>query len=645
MRRWPGLLLFCASSLAVPEVLAARSGPPPDPVRQRAESYRLFLEAQEMAGAGKTREARRQLDLILQTEPEAVPVWVALARICLREGDGEAAGKAALRALAIDPEEAEAHKILAELALARYQRLTPRDPKDLDGALEHFSRAARARPQDQSAWLAWIRLLGMEGRYDEAEEVARRAGSQPGIDPAQPWMALVRILSGRGENARLEALLGRVQLTGPVAIPLLEALVEVKAARRDFEGQAEALDRLRSLKPEDPEIARRLGAARLELADPWGALTVLQTAFAALPADPLIRRDLARSLVRLGRGAEALDLLAGIPEVFRSRQTLLIWAQGAEQAGRWAEAADRFAAVAAALNSQEKADMEPGLRLREARARLKARQTGPALALLDPLPPVAAVVRLRLEILDAQGGGEAAENILADLRATGTPEGLALELDRLARLRGGKAAEDRVAGLAPHPAENGEKAGRAAGLLLSWNRPGVARALVEPLAGGPDAPYALRRVLAAALQALGRREQAEIIYRSLLAGDPEDAGVQNDLGFLLASDPSRAAEALALIEKAVAKDPEVGAYQDSLGFALIAAGRAAEAVAPLRRAVRLSSERDEPEIREHLGDAYRALGDRERALAEWTAAWVLGEGGHPDLKKKIESLESPAEGR
>lgn len=640
---WTSILLG-AEFLAVPGAWAAKVPPPPDAARQKADFYRMYLEAQELAGEGKTREARHQLERILAAEPQAVPVRVALAKVCLRDGDSQCAIQEAQRALEIDPQDGESHKIMADIALTRYQSMSLRDPRDLDAALSHYEKAAANRPQDLSVWLAWVRLLGIEGRFDEAENVAQRAASIPGLDPGAPWMALARIMMSRGENDRLASLLSRVEITGQSAIPLLETLAEIKGTRGDFEGQAQVLERLRGLRPEDLETARRLGAARIELADPWGALQPLQEAFASQPADPLIRRDLARALVRLGRGREALDFLAGIPEVFRSRQTLLTWAQASEQAGRWAEAADRFSEVAAALNPQEKADLGPGLRLREAQAWLKAGQPAKALDLVDPLPPVPQVTRFRLEILDALEKPDLSEKILQDIQGSAIPEGLALRLDRQARREGETVAVEQARRAINGLPEKTETAGRASGLLLAWDRPQVAFALLETLPVVPDASFAFLRTKAAVHQALGQREQAEKIYRDLLAGEPDDPGLLNDLGFLLADNPSLVPEALSLLEKALALKPEVGAYVDSYGYALLKAGRPSEAVVQLRKAVRLSSDRDEPEIREHLGDAYLALGDQERALAEWKAALVLAENRREVLKKKIAGLETVPSG-
>jgi tetratricopeptide (TPR) repeat protein len=72
-----------------------------------------------------------------------------------------------------------------------------------------------------------------------------------------------------------------------------------------------------------------------------------------------------------------------------------------------------------------------------------------------------------------------------------------------------------------------------------------------------------------------------------------------------------------MIQKAVEGDPENAAYRDSLGWALYRLGRIDEAVPELEKA---ASDEPDPVILDHLGDAYQAAGEPDKAKDAWNRA-------------------------
>ena len=643
MRR-PTILLLAALAGTLPAVAASPRPASPPGTKELARSYVDFLEAQELAAQGRTREARARLESIVARDPAASGVRPILARLCLRDGDLDCASEQARRAIETDPDDADAHKVLAEIDLASYQGSTPPDRKALESALGHLARAADADPRDPGVWIAWVRILGSEGRFAEAEEVTRRAAAVPGFDASPLWLALARVMLARGETDRAIALLERVEASGRAAVPLLETLADLKGSRRDFAGQAVVIEKLRALKPDDPLVAQRLGVARLELGDAYGALEPLEFALAENPGDPILRRDLARALVRLGRGREALALLEDIPDVYRSSHTLLVWAQAAEQAARYGEAADRLDQLIDGLQPSDRSSLGPTFGLREARNRIRADQPARALEILATLPPEPPVLRLRLETLDAVGRAAEADALLAAQRAEAPGAGtlVALDMDRTAgrgEEREAAALERGLADLRGAPDRAGSAA-VAASWLVAWDRAPLAARLLDAV-GMPEQPSAdVMRARAAVLHAAGRTGEAEAAYRRLLETAPDDAGTLNDLGYLLASQRRSLDEAVAMLRRAVEQQPDEPAFLDSLGWALYQSGRPQEALPLLQKAVRRAGERDEPEIREHLGDVYLALGQAERAVAEWQAALALDDKARPDLRKKIDETRA-----
>jgi Tfp pilus assembly protein PilF len=111
---------------------------------------------------------------------------------------------------------------------------------------------------------------------------------------------------------------------------------------------------------------------------------------------------------------------------------------------------------------------------------------------------------------------------------------------------------------------------------------------------------------------------AEAEFRKALALDPDNAGVLNYLGYMLADRNVRLDEALKLIRRAVELEPGSGAYLDSLGWACYRMDQLEDAETYLRQALELVPH--DPTIREHLGDVLARRGKLKEAVSEWQAS-------------------------
>jgi tetratricopeptide (TPR) repeat protein len=142
---------------------------------------------------------------------------------------------------------------------------------------------------------------------------------------------------------------------------------------------------------------------------------------------------------------------------------------------------------------------------------------------------------------------------------------------------------------------------------------------------------------------------AEPWLEEVLDEFPDDPGALNDLGYLWADQDRNLDLALEMIERAVAANPENAAFRDSLGWVYYRLGRFEEAVVELEKAV---GQEEEPDaiILDHLGDAYAAAGQTEKARNAWhRAAEAFREADQPQkaagVEKKITSnADSPDSG-
>lgn len=631
------LALVAAISLLALPTLAE------DGVAEQAAAYVSFLEAQEDLQAGNLESGREKLERVVALDPSAALARANLARIYLRMGERARALEQARRAVELAPKDAAGHKVLAEIAIARHYQT--RRVADLETALTHLGDAAASEPRDASVWVAWIRELARAQRLDEARDVARQASATPGVDPALPWLALARTLLATGNAAESVAVLEGAEVEGRAAVPLLETLAELKAQEGDLPGQARALERLRAQRPGDPALDRRLGRIYLQLGDPFGAVGPLAAAAEQRPADVDLLHDLATAQVRLGEGSAALETLEVLEESQRTLRTLHLLARAARQAEEWVQAATWLEELLSGLDPSGRAEYGTSLAVQGAEAWIEAGEPERALALIEDASRAPGVLRLRLRALGELGRSDEAGALLEQrrLKEPDDPALVALAVERAAREGDqGAALETGLAWLRVRDERHAELA-RVAQWLAYWGNASLAAALLDAQGLPQDPGEEALRLRAGVLHAAGRLGEAEATYRQLLDGSPEDHGLLNDLGYLLASRGRDLDEAIEMLKRALEAEPDQPAYLDSLGYALLQDGRPEEALVLIRRAAQRASGGQQAEIREHLGDVYLALGDLPRALAEWRAALAYGATERERLLAKIRAHDDAEE--
>ncbi|MFH1572721.1 MAG: tetratricopeptide repeat protein [Acidobacteriota bacterium] len=137
--------------------------------------------------------------------------------------------------------------------------------------------------------------------------------------------------------------------------------------------------------------------------------------------------------------------------------------------------------------------------------------------------------------------------------------------------------------------------------------------------------------LAAVFEKREDYDRAEAVLRDLIEKNPKDAMVLNFYGYMLADRGVRLPEAVRYIEEALALEPNNGAYLDSLGWAYFKMGQLDPAEEYLLRAIERS--RNDPEILDHLGDLYARKGDPAKAQEYWEKS--LRHGTEEELIRKV----------
>ena len=116
---------------------------------------------------------------------------------------------------------------------------------------------------------------------------------------------------------------------------------------------------------------------------------------------------------------------------------------------------------------------------------------------------------------------------------------------------------------------------------------------------------------------IGRLDILEADFGKILKTEPNNAHALNALGFTLADQTDRYAEAYGYLKRAIEIMPDDAAIIDSFGWVNYRLGKYAEAIRLLRNAL---SRSDDSEISAHLGEVLWVSGAQEEAKKVWQKA-------------------------
>lgn len=181
---------------------------------QSLAAHKLNAEALEMQG--KWEPAQLEYEGMIQREPNARGIHFLLGRVLLSRPDApagaaERAKREFLKEVEIDPANADAQYILAELA---------RRDEQWDEAISRYSQAARINPSFSEAFLGWGLCLVNEKKYEEAI-VPLQTGEHlaPGNPDIHHVLATALERSGHKEEAAKEFAIHRSLTSGQAPKP------------------------------------------------------------------------------------------------------------------------------------------------------------------------------------------------------------------------------------------------------------------------------------------------------------------------------------------------------------------------------------------------------------------------------------------
>ncbi|MFM8818971.1 MAG: tetratricopeptide repeat protein [Phenylobacterium sp.] len=177
-----------------------------------------------------------------------------------------------------------------------------------------------------------------------------------------------------------------------------------------------------------------------------------------------------------------------------------------------------------------------------------------------------------------------------------------------------------------------------ADLLRANDRFSESADLLAPVLAASPPDWRLSYARGVSLERAGRWPEAERDLKAALALNPDEPELLNYLGYSWIDRNQNLDEALEMVQRAVSQNPRSGAMVDSLGWAYFRLGDFPRAVTTLEMAVEL--EPGDPELNNHLGDAFWRVGRRDEAGFQWKRVLTLD----PDPKIRADAERKLAEG-
>lgn len=183
---------------------------------------------------------------------------------------------------------------------------------------------------------------------------------------------------------------------------------------------------------------------------------------------------------------------------------------------------------------------------------------------------------------------------------------------------------------------------RLAGIYFMMQRWDSAVEQYQAVLEMEDLPKPARRLARMGLSNVwtqsGEMAKGEAILEEVYQEDPNDPGVNNDLGYLYADQGKKLEQAEKMIRIAVEAEGDNPSYLDSLGWVLFKLGRLEEALDYQKKAVAIP-DHDDSTLLEHLGDIHEGLKQMDEARTQWQQALELEQKDKRPDKKVIERLE------
>ena len=672
-----GLFLLTSFAFAQPPASSSAATPaestPAARKVDKAAAYYHFTMAhmyeEEMAAYGRSDLVSKAIDeyrLALQADPSSEYLSSGLAELYARTGRIKDAVSEAQDILKRDPQNLEAHRLLGHIYLRSLGEIQNGGGADSDSvlklAIDQYEQIIKLDPSSVDDHIMLGRLYHAASNLKKAEEEERTA-VRLAPDSEEAVTALAMLYNEDGNAAKAAETLASLP-EGSRSAKLYAVLGETYSEQKDYKKAIDAYRHAIELDRDNLDAIRGLADSLQSDGQTDRALEQYKIIADANPEDARTYIRMAEIYRRQGKLDLALQNLKKADSMVQdSDQVSYEMASIYQAQGRYDDAAQQLQAL---LKRTEKADNKYsqddlenrtvfverlGTVYRDSGNQQQAIETFQKLfALGDD-----ATKRGYQQIIDTyrqskqwqkatDAAKEASQKLPNDrdlkmvyagqLADSGQPDA-ALQIVK-SFLKGGPEDREVYINLATMYSR-----------MKRWSEADAALDKADALSTKPDDKETVAFLRASGYERQKKYEEAEDLFRKMLDTDPENAGVLNYLGYMLANNGSKLDEALGMIKKAVDMEPANGAYLDSLGWAYFKLGKYDLAEDNLIKASQHEMGSD-PTVQEHLGDLYQKTGRLklaashwERAVDEWnkTVAPEVDQDALARAQKKLETAK------
>src|SRR5262245_38379580 len=152
----------------------------------RAEAYYHFAKARFLDDEGQAGQAIDEYKKALELDPNNSLIYSEMAESYLRNNRLREASDTASKAISLDRDNVEAHKLLSTIYLQIIGRATAQQPpstETINGAIHEFEEIVRIDSTDRQSFLMLGRLYQIKGDTNKAIDIYKKyLGIEPGSE-------------------------------------------------------------------------------------------------------------------------------------------------------------------------------------------------------------------------------------------------------------------------------------------------------------------------------------------------------------------------------------------------------------------------------------------------------------------------------
>jgi tetratricopeptide (TPR) repeat protein len=622
----------------------------------RAQAYYHFSKGRLLDDQGQPSQAIDEYRKALEIDPNNSLIYSEMAESYLRNNRLGQATDSATKAVQLDRDNIEAHKLLSTIYLQVISRANAQQPpsvETINNAIHEFEEILRIDSTERQSFVMLGRLYQIKGDRDKATQIYKQLlGVEPGSEEGVTALAKLHMDAGNYKEA--VDLLEQFVTQRPDSDGALQTLGEAYSDLMEYGKAADAYKRASDLDPDDIEIKKAEAEAYFRADRYDEAAKLYQDLAKAAPDDGL-------SLLRLGQiyrhqanydlARQYLDKAAqSFPDSVEVQFNLVMLDQNQGHLEDALKRANDILKKTEKSNGRYSEAEKQNRRIFLVNQGMLNRDLGNYDAAVRTFQDVKTLTnekdgRIDLVIIETYRMAKNVDKALqySDQSLTENPGNRQLQLIRADLVAEKGRVDEGIRSLQQLAKGNDEDLDVLSAMVSVYQRAKkfdqAQNVLNTATQRFPDEEQ-VYFIQGSLYEKQKKYPEAEKAFRKALELQKDDPAVLNYLGYMLADRGVRLDEAESMISQAVKTDPTNGAYLDSLGWVYFKQNRLDLAEEYLKKAVIFVN--SDSSIHDHMGDLYYKTKRYDEARNEWTKAIQLSSEQEEidKVKKKLDELKT-----